>query len=223
MAVTSVLLGLASVVALAHPAAWLVPLLAVLVGAWGLRRIMRHPDSLQGLPLAALGMTLGMFFLTWAPTTYFADRWIVQRQARDFGQEWIEAVLNGETEKAHQATLPVRERQPRGTSLADYYATHDLQRAERDAYFHDGMAQQLADLPGNAHCVYQENIGLTDKLTYTVTSPRYLIYRNGQSQPSLHLQLEVIREEDKDGVYWTVIRVSDADVADERLRSRQNR
>ena len=39
----------------------------------------------------------------------------------------------------------------------------------------------------------------------------------------LHLQMEVIRESDADGVYWTLIKLVDADQVDRQILARSGR
>jgi hypothetical protein len=220
LAAISLLLGLLSFLALAHPAAWFIPSLAIGLGLVALRRIRRRPEALMGAGLAMVGVTLALFFLCWAPTSYFADRWLIQRQARQFCEQWLSAVLAGETGTAYQATLPVRTRQPVGTALDEYYELHELERVDRDAYFQEGVPRQLAELQGQARFEFDRNLGIDFDPGYLLVTPRYFLYRQGEAQPALHLQMEVLRESDRDGVYWTLIKLVDADDVDRRLQSR---
>jgi hypothetical protein len=220
LSVVALLLGLLSVVALAHPAAWSIPLLAIVCGAWALRRIHQHADALMGSQLAIGGLILGLFFLSWAPTSYFADRWLIYRESRQFAEEWLTAVIQGQLSKAYQATLPVRERQPDGTALDEYYEDNPLQRAERDAYFNDGIPKQLAELHGTGRFVFDRHLGVAVDRTDILTSPRFFIYREGRADPLLHLQMEVVREADDDGVYWVLPSMSDAEEVDQTLHLR---
>ncbi|HEX6261004.1 MAG TPA: hypothetical protein VFZ51_10150 [Woeseiaceae bacterium] len=219
--VSALLLGLVSVVALAHPAAWLIPLSAILCGVWALRRIRRHTDALMGARLATTGLLLGLFFLSWAPTSYFGDRWLIYRTSRQFAEEWLTAVFQGQLSKAYQATLPVRERQPAGTALDEYYENNPLRRAERDAYFNDGIPKQLAELQGRGRFVFDRHPGVTVDRAYILTSPRFFIYREGEDDPLLHLQMEIVREEDDEGVYWILPRMADAEEIDQNLQIRR--
>jgi hypothetical protein len=221
LAVLALLLGLVSVVALTHPAGWLVPALAIACGLWSLRRIARHADALTGAPLAVVGLVLGLLFLSWGPTSFLSDRWLINRHARQFGQQWLTAVFDGQLSKAYQATLPVHERQPEGTKLDEYYENNPLRRAERDAYFNDGFPKQLAQLKQQGRFVFERNQGIAVEPTYTLASPRFFIYREGEAEPLWHLQLEVIRESDADGVYWMLIRMADAQVVDRELSVRR--
>ncbi len=222
-AVLALLFGLLSVVALAHPAAWIVPLLAVVCGLWSLRRIVRQPDALIGTSLAVTGLSLGLFFLAWAPTSYVTDRWLVTRQARQFCEQWLTAVFDGDLSSAYQAALAVRERQPQGTALDEFYENNEAERVERDGYFQDGLPKQLADLRGSGRFEFDRSLGTTFDRTYTLVAPRFWVYRDGHDQPVLHLQMEVIRESDEDGVYWTLIKMADADVVDREVRARAAR
>jgi hypothetical protein len=224
LAVLALLLGLLSVTALAHPAAWIIPLAAVVCGLIAGRRIATRSDTLMGASLANLGLILGLFFLSWAPVSFFTDRWLIHREARRFGQEWLAAVFQGDLSRAYQATLPVRERQPEGTSLGEYYENNPLPRAERDAYFNDGIPRQLASLGSEGDFVFEQLLEVSHTPAYILTLPRFHIYRRGQDEPLLYLQMELLRERDADGIYWQLIRLADAHEIDhERQIYRRHR
>jgi hypothetical protein len=220
LAVLSFLLGLLSVVALAHPGAWLFPAAATVCGALAMRRITQCSDALMGRPLAVSGLLLGLFFLSWAPTTYFADRWLISRQARHFSEQWLSAVFDGQLGRAYQATLTVRRRQPLGTDLDEYYEANPSERAERDAYFQELLPRQLADLKGVGQYRFDRSLEISFDRDYTLAVLRYFIDDRSADKPVVHLQLEMIRETDRDGVYWTLIKLADADEVDREIRSR---
>lgn len=220
LAVVAALFGLLSVVALVHPAAWTIPLVAVICGLLGLRKITRHPDYLTGTGWAATGLLLGLLFLCWAPSRYVADRWLLSQQAQAFTEAWLTAVFSGDFGKAYQATLPVKSRQPQGTDLQAFYQQDVVASSERDAYFQKDLAQQLAELAGDGSFTFDRNMGIVFGRDYALISPRYYIYRDGKPDPVLHLQLDVIRESDEEGVYWTVVDLVDAAEVDRRLRAR---
>ena len=214
LAVLALLLGLLSVVALAHPAAWSIPLAAIVCAIIARRRIARRSDTLMGSSLATFGLVLALFFLSWAPVSFFTERWLISRDARGYGEEWLAAVFEGNLSRAYQATLPVRERQPEGTALEEYYENNPLRRAERDAYFNDGIPKQLATLGNEGDFVFEQLVEITHMPTYIHTIPRFRIFRRGEHKQVLYLQMELLRDRDPDGIYWQLIRLADADDVD---------
>ena len=216
LAIASLLLGLISAFALAHPGAWVIAVAAVVCGLVALIRVARRPDSLTGRRLALAGMGLGLFFGCWAVSRYTTYNWVLIREARSFAEQWLAAVRDGELEAAHQATLNSRRRQPDGTLLTEFYQNSTEQLNDLQEFFSEGMAKQLVDLKGTGEIVFDRTVGSFTKHGITTIALRYYVVPDQPSQPKLHLQLELSRSAEDDGVYWTLLAVDDTRMFDER-------
>jgi hypothetical protein len=109
-----------------------------------------------------------------------------------------------------------------GTDLQAFYEADEAERSARDTYFQDPIPSQLARLRGTGHFRFDRTIEVSFDPTYTLVALRYSIYASAAAtQPELHLQMEMLRETDREGVYWTLIYLEDAKEIDRRMHSRQ--
>ena len=216
LAVCGLVLGLLSVAALAHPGAWVFPGLAITFCLLALIRIGQQSDVLSGRKLAVAGLLLGLFFGVWATTRYFSERWIVTEQAQDFVEDWLQAVLDGDLESAHQATLEFYLREPEGTRLKEYYANDSEQLSLLQEYFSEGMAKTLADLGERGEFRFDRTMLRRKELDSQIIGLRYFIYPRGGDVPIVCLHIEALMDLRDDGVYWTILGIDDADIIDRR-------
>ena len=73
-AVASFVLGILSVGSLVHPGVWVVPIIAVGCGVFGLRSI-RKQDRMGGTVPAWAGIVLALVCLSWALSQFYFSRW----------------------------------------------------------------------------------------------------------------------------------------------------
>ncbi|MCP4190341.1 MAG: DUF4190 domain-containing protein [Planctomycetaceae bacterium] len=215
LAICALLLGVVSIASLAHPAAWLIPLVAVLCGAVALIKITRQPDALSGRPLALTGMALGLFFGVCAVTQFNTDRWVVTRQALEFSDQWLDAVAAGELEAAHQATLDYYLREPEGTQLVDNYQQDPEQLNALQDFFSEDVAKKLVELEANA-------TRRLDRIQITPIKPgeryinlRYFIEPLDKSKPIVHLEIKIEMLLKDEGIFWTMLTLEDAEFLDQ--------
>lgn len=220
LAVLSLVLGLLSVTALTSPGAWLVPLPAALCAVWTLHRIRQRPDELLGRKAALAGLALALCFGCWAPARYFTDRWLINRQAREFMQQWFAVVFQGDLEAAHQATLNFYLRQPEGTLLHEFYQRSPDDLKELQTFFSQGIARDVADLGPQGRVRFERNLGLLLDRNSCQIVQRFLVLRDGQAQPVAHAQVKVARDEYQGVVYWVLLGLADAERMDERPAGR---
>lgn len=216
LAIASVLLGLISVSALAHPGAWIVPVAAVVCGVAAQFRVSHRGDTLTGRRLALIGMGLGLFFGVWAVTRYTTYHWVLTREARSFAEQWLTAVRDGDLEVAHQATLGYRRRQPDGTLLTEYYQNNPEQLNALQKFFSEGMAKRLVELKGEGLLQFDRTAGSFSQFGTTTMALRYHVIPDKPSTPKLHLQIEISRRSEEDVYCWSVLSVDDTRVFDER-------
>ncbi len=223
LALCAGLMGVLSVAALAHPAAWFIPGLAVLCGLWGLARIYHHSDTLMGRNLALGGLLLGVFFGVCAATRYFFDRWVLEQRAREFLTQWLENVREGHLDAAHQATLDVRQRQPEGTLLDEFYRQSNDAELDRETFFAGDMPRRLKEISPNFEIQFERSLGQSSDRGTVYVTQRFRLRPNDPAKPSLHLQLEAKRDQDRFGIYWTLVGLVDADEIDSVRRERGRR
>jgi hypothetical protein len=159
LAVTALVVGLASVVALAHPALWLVPAVGVLLGAAALRRIAQNAPALVGRKAAAAGLLLAVLFGTAAPTGWLVHRWLADRQARRFALVWFELLARDQPQGALQLTRHPNYRRPLDEPLPEAYAEGLDARDELKNYVAKPEVRTLLALGPKARVRYYDTEG----------------------------------------------------------------
>lgn len=137
-AVLTVIAGLASILAWFSAVMWCVPVFAVLLGCFAFREI-RQNDAYTGRGVAMLGIALALLFGIGAVTSFFAERQIVTRQAKQFASRFLELGLAGNVEHAAQLTDSYQFRMTPGLTRDAYYRIQPesmtvLQRVQADDF-----------------------------------------------------------------------------------------
>ena len=130
-------IGAMSWLAILHPALWVVPAVGIVLAGAAWRSIERSESRYRGGRLALVGLTLGLFFLAYAPTRQ------VTRQQRLYGEservcrEWLTLVCRGQLREAHQLRLRYDLRTAGDQTLDDFYKKpeheQDLEKFRQDA------------------------------------------------------------------------------------------
>ena len=144
-ALISAAFSLLSITALLHPAFWIFPCLAVVTGLGALRSI-RIYEGVRGRGFAIAGLSVGLFFGSWAISSFFAERWVVSLEAREFSDEWLRLVLQGRIDDAHQMMIPPGSRKTAGQSLQDFYAIDAKAKLQRDKFFGGSPVKEMLAL-----------------------------------------------------------------------------
>ncbi len=110
LAVASLLLGIASITALAAVPLWIVPLIGVVVSLLAFVRIAGAGGTLGGRPLAVVGLCLAVFFGSAALAGHWNSRRIIARQAEETADQWFAALARHDVELAHQWTVSFGQR-----------------------------------------------------------------------------------------------------------------
>ncbi len=130
LAIAALVLGLASIVALAHPVAWVIPAAGCLVG-WFALRVTSNPDiPVDGRRAALWGLCLSLFLGTAAVGRWTFERQILVHQARDFADRFLEMVQTEDFPRAVECTRSFAYRQRAGVPLDQFYAQNDSSRRE---------------------------------------------------------------------------------------------
>jgi hypothetical protein len=135
LAIASLVLGLASVSALFYPLFWAVPLVAATCALLAMRQIRARPAELSGKTLAVIGLVLALLFVSWGATHHLVRRRTLLRHAEPIANEWLQRVLEGRQEEAHQMFLEPARRRPPGTDLKRYYREDDETRRNMETMF----------------------------------------------------------------------------------------
>jgi hypothetical protein len=136
VAIASLVTGLASAAALLNPLLWGLPAVAVVLALFALFQIRKSNGEQRGAVLAKVGFGVAMFFASWSLSWYMTDYYVLTKQARVYGDEWINLLREGKIYEAHQLALPGSQRAKNGTSLNELYDSvlhenHDHDKAEK--------------------------------------------------------------------------------------------
>ena len=134
LAIVGLLFGLLSPLALIDPAAWLVPLVAVIICWTAILRIRRHAAVMIGRKVAICGLVIAVLSGTTAVSQWFGRRSFVERQARGIAAAWFTLLANGQPLKAHQLNLIPTERKPLDGDLLDVYKREPKSREYLDKF-----------------------------------------------------------------------------------------
>jgi hypothetical protein len=120
LALTALLLGIGSVVALIHPLLWALPILTIVLAVFALRRI-RVQRRQSGRSLALWGLGFALLFGSCAATWTISVNYLMSSQARKCCDTWLNLLRDGDLYKAHQLTMRYEERLAMDESLEQFY------------------------------------------------------------------------------------------------------
>ena len=121
VAIASLITALASAAALLNPLLWSLPAVAVVMALIALFQIRKSNGEQRGAALAKVGFGLAVFFASWSLSWYLTDYYVLTKQARVYGDEWINLLREGKIYEAHQLALPGSQRAKSGTSINELY------------------------------------------------------------------------------------------------------
>ena len=197
-AVASLLLGVASALAIVVPMLWFVPLLGVFLSLMALGRLATGP-TLVGRKAAILGLALSIIFGTAVPVAYLSSRWWLVREAQPTAEEWFAALRQGEPFKAHELSLPQPQRLQVPIPLAQYYSGRSEARREFEKFLSNPLARTLLALGDKCEARFYEAADVEKegdqdvvKLVYAVT------FRDEQGKKSFFVLLTLARTVNRD-------------------------
>ncbi|MCA9188239.1 MAG: DUF4190 domain-containing protein [Pirellulaceae bacterium] len=120
-ALLALVLGVASILTLVHPLAWILPCLACLSGGLALRKIASSDGALTGRALAVIGIVLAVFFGCWSVTQAVVNKTLVEQQCRSFAEHWLRTVTSASPEEAHYWILNAFDRPAGGVNVQKFY------------------------------------------------------------------------------------------------------
>lgn len=150
-AVISTVLAALSPAALLHPALWMIPAAAFLLGSVAWLQINRQPGRIGRTP-AAIGCLVGGFVLAMAVADRLMYRHCLFAEAGGFGRQWFSYLADQSPQKAHALTLPPQYRPGlvRDEVVWEFYRSGPQWRRELDAYLKDRLVRVLLALGRSA-------------------------------------------------------------------------
>ena len=159
LAILGLILGLLSPVALVHPIWWSVPLSGVVLSAGALFSLSRRNSELTGRTMAVWGLALALFFGGWSMAQVTMRSWVLQSQAAEVANRWIELWKAGELEQVHQLAMSSTERQPAGADLPAFYQSSPELQASIPSFYATpprSWLKQLAEGKGTIRFIETE-------------------------------------------------------------------
>ena len=163
LAIVAALLGIGSVGLLLSPFLVIVPLLAIFLGACGLVAYRRR-DDLGGRIPAWIGIALAVFFISWSASEFLLTRCVYYSEAYGVVDDWLQLVVKGEREIAHQAMMNIAQRQATGLSVGEYYSMDDEARTAMNEVFAEEPMATLVTLGEGTDVRLIKNVSLTHDL-----------------------------------------------------------
>lgn len=102
--ILSLILGIASPLAMIGPVLWVVPGLGIVVGLVALRSLAADADHLIGRKAAVAGLALSLLFFTAAISAAATNRWWLATEARTVAEQWFELLSEDHPKAAYQMT-----------------------------------------------------------------------------------------------------------------------
>ncbi len=160
LAVLSAVLGVGSLVALVSDTLLVIPILGVVCAVLALRRIANSEDQLAGRRAALVGLALS---LTIGSGVYVRDAVrvrLVAAEAKQWGLEWCELLLDGQLLTALELKNPAASRRTFDDSLAEYYETNEVAAEALQTFKDDPVVVLLSDAPEGARIEPGELVGV---------------------------------------------------------------
>lgn len=179
MAVAGLVMALLSPVAFLHPVLWIVPLFAVALSLRARWSIQRSYPSQAGSTVALLALIISGVTAAAVPARLATRQIILERQCRQFAEDWFTYLRQGEPQKAYQLTVVPEIRAKLDDSLWDIYRSRDDDRKKLKMFAASPPVATLLSLRELANVRYYRTerrdttlAGLEVANVYAVTFPR---------------------------------------------------
>ena len=149
LAVTSLVLGLLSVLALFGTLLLVIPLLGIVAAILAMRAIKSNPTQLTGRGLAMVGVALSVLFGAASPARTISRNLWLESRAQEFADLLFQYLAEGDTYRAHQLTLSPDARLPIDADLESLYS-EELKNQLKQVFRAGSAAHKLLELGQNA-------------------------------------------------------------------------
>ena len=154
LAVTALVLALASPLTLVSPLLWILPGVAAILAVVARRQVAANPNQYTGLGISAVALALSLACLAMGPAQYFSQQQFMYRTATKNAEQWLELVGNGDLQRAHQLVLKKPERVETENEIAVLYSTNATKEREMNEYFSNDFARELVEAGDDAEYVF---------------------------------------------------------------------
>ncbi|HVX12429.1 MAG TPA: hypothetical protein VHC22_14700 [Pirellulales bacterium] len=203
LAVTGLVLGALSLLALENVVFCLISVVAVVVNWLALRKIHREWPALTGRPLALAGLALALIFGLSAPFVPLGYERVDRAQAMEAARGWFEALRENHPDVAHQWTRPRWKRVNVGESVPGYYAARWGKR-DMNWFLEQPAVHVLLNLGKTAHVRYFRNVASeTSEDTRTIIDVYAVTLKREQETISFFVQLTVTKRFDIMNRSWS--------------------
>jgi hypothetical protein len=206
LAVLTLVLGLLSFLALFHPWLVIVPLLTLAFGISALWSLAANPEKI-GRQAVFVGMTLAMFFGTWAPVRTWARQYHLVGIARTYADSWVELVRQQKKREAHQLHMIKIQRVPQGESVEEYYRKMPYVQMELDRFFGTEPLRSLLTLPSDARIEFERQTEFTTERHSDTVALRYVARfedKGRQRETPFRVFMKRILDNDSGEYVWSV-------------------
>ncbi len=179
-AVLALVLGLLSVLALATPILWALPVAAGVVAVVAIRRIRSAPSEWTGIGMAYAGLALAVVFLVGGMTSRFTTRALVKLHAKAIGDRFVKRLEQGDIEGAFWLAVPKSQRR-----LA---LEKKLDKEQEDGLFHlyadfyRRVHPKLEIYGPDAKFTFDKFVGIYKEYGNYVAELIYLVPSEGQTR-----------------------------------------
>ncbi|HET6881735.1 MAG TPA: hypothetical protein VFI31_16345 [Pirellulales bacterium] len=203
LAIAGAILGAVSILALNHPAFWILPLVATYVNWRALRSIHEQPEALKGRATALVGLGLALIFAISAPVLSLGQRSANRRQAIDVARGWFEALRDNRPDVAHQWTMPRWMRVHEGEYLPSHYANVSGKRA-MERFLVQPTVRILLKVGKRSHVRYYGNVSreMLDE-TIKIVDVYAVTVGEGADRVSFFIQLTITARLDAVSKQWS--------------------
>jgi hypothetical protein len=163
LAVTALVLGLASCTVLLSARLCLIPILGMIFAVAALRSLAVNQPRLIGRKAALGGLVLAAAFGAWGVTQEIGRQVVISGQARRHAQHWLELVQAGRILEADQLHQPQDSRQPPETRLEVFYKQDSEARGRMDAFFQQPALKKIAAVGPLGTFRYERDEGMASE------------------------------------------------------------
>lgn len=163
--VATLLVGLASPLALIGPLLWFVPLIAIPFGWLAFRQLAQRELRYIGQTAAVSGLCLAALFCGWSVAQRLSREARISAEAQKFADAWLDIVLAGKLHEAHQLQSAASRRQSHGTDLSSYYEAQSDAGKDFETFRSTEPLKSLAGRQDDIKLVCTEVRHIVDGLT----------------------------------------------------------
>lgn len=206
-ALLALLSGLASPLVFVSYVFWTLPLLAIVLGAYGLRQIRRYAPTLTGRTAALCGIVLALFFGTAGVAYDTAHRLSLESEARRVAEYWVNLLRTGKLREAHQLTLDPGSRALPQSDLEAVYVEREELGTNFTTFETADMVKRIVETPQSAAISLWELKNLREGEMSTSAMADFLVaHAADQSDKDYLFELVLYRlKNEKGDITWRVL------------------